>query len=294
MKSVLTNKETQLERKIECFKIIGDYKKILHYDVSYLFNDITEIEVYKCLETGYRFFYPFNISGDTKFYEFLQLYDWYYMPWKWEHEQASRLIEKKMKVLEVGCGQGDFLLRAKKDFGAECVGLEFNEKAINDSKLKGLNILSESIENHSINNMDKYDIVCSFQVLEHISNVKSFIESQILCLKKNGLLIISVPNNDSFLDKSYNILNMPPHHMGLWNRKSLKSLANLFGLEVIKISLEPLQSYHKQYFDDTTIAILRSYLKLPAFLLKKIVPIFRSLYSKNFKAFTIQITYKKL
>ena len=110
MISPITGNRTRLENKIECSKIIEDYKKAYGFDVSYLFNNIKKIEVYECIETGYRFFFPFNISGDSLFYEHLQQNDWYYMPWKWEHEQASKILSKKMKVLEVGCGQGDFLM----------------------------------------------------------------------------------------------------------------------------------------------------------------------------------------
>lgn len=294
MESPLTGNWAQLERKIDSTKIIEAYKNTFGYDVSYLLNEIKQIEVYKCFDTGYRFFYPFNISGDSSFYEYLQQYDWYYMPWKWEHEQASKIISNKMKVLEVGCAKGDFLMKIKERFNAECVGLEFNENAISIARQKGLNVLSESIEQHSLKNKNEYNVVCSFQVLEHISNVKSFIESKILCLKKNGFLIISVPNNDSFLDKSYNILNMPPHHMGLWNKQSLSSIAKIYGLQIIDVFFEPLQEYHRDYFNNTNANILKSNIFFPQRLYKKISPLINFFLTKSYKAFTIQVIYKKL
>lgn len=294
MKSPLTGNLTQFERKISSSKIIEDYKNTFGYDVSYLLNNIKQIEIYKCLDTGYRFFYPYSVSGDSIFYEHLQQFDWYYMPWKWEHEQASKFINNKMKVLEVGCAQGEFIIKIKERFNAECVGLEFNEKAIASAKQKGLNVLSESIEKHSLKNKNEYDVICSFQVLEHISNVKSFIESEILCLKKNGLLIISVPNNDSFLDKSYNILNMPPHHMGLWNKQSLSSIAKIYGLQIIDVFFEPLQEYHSDYFNHTNANILKSNIFFPKRLYKKISPVINVFFTKSYKAFTIQVVFKKV
>lgn len=88
-------------------------------------------------------------------------------------------------------------------------------------------------------------MVCSFQVLEHIADVKSFFYVAINLLKTGGKLILSVPNNDSFLkylDNSFSIF--PPHHMGLWNEKSLSNITKFFPVEFVKIFKEPLQKYH--------------------------------------------------
>jgi hypothetical protein len=58
-----------------------------------------------------------------------------------------------------------------------------------------------------------------------------------------------VPNHDSFvgLDKM-GILDMPPHHMGLWDEKSLRSLCKIFDIQLNKLYFEPLQSYHVDYY----------------------------------------------
>ena len=64
------------------------------------------------------------------------------------------------------------------------------------------------------------------------------------CLRPGGKLIISVPNNDSFIKDNplpSKILNMPPHHMGLWGNESLSKLCNIFPLECIELKIEPLQ-----------------------------------------------------
>lgn len=293
MKSPLTGNQTIFEREIESSKIIGDYKSHFGYDISYLLNDIKQIEIQKCLDTGYRFFYPFNISGDSLFYEHLQSYEWYYMPWKWEHQQALQFIKPNMKVLEVGCGNGLFLKRIKEEKCAICTGLELNKDAVEIGKKSGINILNESIENHSVDHKDEYDIVCIFQVLEHISNVRSFLLSLIRCLKSSGILIISVPNNDSFLNYGENILNMPPHHMGLWNKRSLFSLKEYFPIVPEYFFLEPLQNYHKDYFRQTTLQYINRKFKIPIDLLDALFPFLIKLLSKNYKAFTIQVIFRK-
>ena len=73
-------------------------------------------------------------------------------------------------------------------------------------------------------------------VLEHIYDVKSFLEASLKVLKPEGKIIIGVPNSEPYFlgyDK-YCTLNLPPHHMGLWNKKVFDKLAALFNLKILK------------------------------------------------------------
>ncbi len=258
LKSPLTNKDNVVcERSIKTSDIIELYKKEYNIDLNSTFNGITYISLYKCLDTNYRFYYPFHLQGDDRFYSALSKENWYYRPWKWEHEQCKKFIKDDFKLLEVGAGSGSFINKISQYFkNIECVGLEFNTSAIEIARNSGINLLNESIEIHSNNKQEYYDLVCSFQVLEHISEVYPFIEAQLKCLKKGGKLLISVPNNDSFLKENTlnsKILNMPPHHMGLWNEKSLTSLTSIFNIKLEKILFEPLQVEHYDTYQYTII-----------------------------------------
>ncbi|MNU79751.1 Ubiquinone biosynthesis O-methyltransferase [compost metagenome] len=246
--TLIENGTTHLKGKIPSEFIVNGYKKQFDIDVVSVLEGIKDVEIYECDASGYRFYYPLNLSGDSKFYEKLQEYDWYYLPWKWEHSEFSKLIQENDHILEVGCGQGDFIQNLlKKNATIQCIGLELNESSI--KSLDRFDILNESVEEHSKNNKEKYDLVCSFQVLEHIADVNPFIRSKIECLKKGGTLVISVPNNDSFLKYAdQDILNMPPHHMGLWNSSSLKSIEEYYGVELVEIKYEPLQDYHFDFY----------------------------------------------
>jgi 2-polyprenyl-3-methyl-5-hydroxy-6-metoxy-1,4-benzoquinol methylase len=228
--------------------LVQGYKEQLNINIDSIVSSIDKISVYKCQKSGYQFYYPFEITGDSKFYEELQNIEWYYMPWKWEHKVCDKLIKENSKILEVGCGKGDFLKQVNLQHqDVKCVGLELNKSSVYSADK--LEILNKSIEDFSVSNEGKFDIVCSFQVLEHISFVKSFLQAKIRCLKDNGLLVISVPNNDSFIkyDK-INVLNMPPHHMGLWTDKSLQKIGAYFNLELLEIIYEPLQEYHFEWY----------------------------------------------
>lgn len=292
---ITRSNNTEFESSISCSSIIEQYKAF-KIDVSRYFQGLTEISIYKCLDTGYRFYYPLNIDGDSWFYEQLQKFDWYYMPWKWEHEQAESYLQTGMKILEVGCANGEFLKRVRSKVN-EAVGLELNLQAVAAGQKDGLEILQESVQEHSRKHKGKYDLVCSFQVVEHISDVKSFLEASVELLKKDGTLIVSVPNNDSFLGLSTNCLNMPPHHMGLWNKGSLSSIVDIFRIELLRFHLEPLQPYHRTYFESAmTKHFLEKYRSLRPVLkwfLPKIVRSITPFFSDNLKAYTIQAVYRK-
>lgn len=229
--------------------LIRKYNEDFSIDVSSLFEDNGNITLYRCDDSDYSFFVP-PVMGDSNFYEQLSNFTWYYMEWKWEHEITFKLLKEDMKVLEIGCGNGGFLKKLNATSNISNVGLELNENAVKKLVQDGLDIKMESIENHSINNQNKYDLVCSFQVLEHIENIDSFINSSIKCLKPGGRLVISVPNNDSFIGELDFVLNMPPHHVGRWNEKSLRYLENIHKIKLENFYFEPIQSYHLNSFID--------------------------------------------
>jgi len=247
-KSPITNKENVTKIKtIEVSWIINQWKRQAKYDVSYLFKGIKTIELFRCNDTGYMFFEP-SIEGDSTLYEHLQTSSWYYMPWKWEHEIALMYIKDNINLLEIGCAEGHFLDTIRKDYKINVAGIETNSLAVKRAREKGLIIYEEFIKYHSLHNSLKYDIICSFQVLEHISDVKKFINSSLECLKPNGFLIISVPNNLSFISEFDEILLMPPHHVGFWDEHSLQKIPSFFNMTFESIFKEPLQKYHEGFF----------------------------------------------
>ncbi len=294
---VTLSTNTLLEKKIKVNSIVELYRNQLGIDVANYFKKIREVEVYRCLDTGYRFYYPDCLSGQGEFYEQLQAkFDWYYCPWKWEHEEAAKHINSGMKILEVGCGNGNFLKRLEQIKNINGVGLELNQSAVENGQKNGIDIRNQSLQVHAEGNAEQYDLVCSFQVLEHIASVKSFWEAQLRCLKGGGKLIVSVPNNNSFVKvDEEGILNMPPHHMGLWTESSLTKLADLYNLTVDEVSYEPFRVHTSPYFLGVMTRYLKASYKLPAcftryFLKRSFVNVVLPL---QFRAMTIQVCFKK-
>jgi 2-polyprenyl-3-methyl-5-hydroxy-6-metoxy-1,4-benzoquinol methylase len=221
--------------------IITLYRNQLGIDVSRFFTDTFFADVYECKETGYRFYYPQEIMSDAKFYEELQKKGesdstGYYRTNQFDHTYAASLIISDEKVLDIGSGNGSFL-KSILPVTKNITGIELNEYTANLCRKQGLEIFDELIESHAKKRTGYYDTVCSFQVLEHVFNVKDFIEYALLALKPKGKLIISVPNNEPWFLRfsKYETLNLPPHHMGLWNKNSFRKIELLFPVQLKNI-----------------------------------------------------------
>jgi 2-polyprenyl-3-methyl-5-hydroxy-6-metoxy-1,4-benzoquinol methylase len=229
---------TRLTDEFTCMDIIWLYQTQLQIDVSGCFRGRERFSMYQCNDTGYRFYHPADLDGDGLFYANLQqrLGDGYYHDWKFENQLAYDFMNPGDRVLDIGCGVGKFLDRAKEKAG-EATGLELNEKAVEVCRRKGLTVFNERIEKHREQKKEHYDMVCMFQVLEHICDVQGFLENALAVLKKGGKLVVGVPNNEPYFQgyDKYCTLNLPPHHMGLWNRQVFEKTAPLFGLKIRKV-----------------------------------------------------------
>jgi 2-polyprenyl-3-methyl-5-hydroxy-6-metoxy-1,4-benzoquinol methylase len=247
--------------------IIIQYKEEFDIDVQNYFNQ-NEIHILECEATGYRFYNP-QVQGEETLYQDLQRFDWYYRKWNFENETALKFIKPNMKCLEVGCGNGSFLTKLNL-LGIDNTGLEFNKSAVEFCKKNKLNVFNETLEEH-YNKLIKYDLVISFQVLEHVAEVKKFIEDILSVTNKGGFVIFSVPNcNPYYLKRDkFHTLNLPPHHVGLWNEETFKKLPNFFNFELIEIIHEPLDNI-LQYFAINTEYYLGKFLSK---ILVRITPI---------------------
>lgn len=250
-KSPITNGKVKIVQKIPVSLILGNIKKQYGYDMSESFKGITEISVLECEEIGYRFYYPFPEIDEEQFYNKTGRQEAYYPQSRWEFSIALEFMRPNDNILEIGSGYGGFLdILSNKGFSSY-QGIELNQKAIEVIRNKGYKITDSLIQNFSQYHNEEFDIVCMFQVLEHINDVDSFIRNCLKVLKKNGKLIIAVPNNDAFV-MQYDYLssagNLPPHHIGLWREESLKKIGIYYGLKLISVEKETLPSSLLGYY----------------------------------------------
>ena len=214
---------------------------------------LSNLEFRECADCGLQFFFP-SIAGDRDFYEGLSQSGWWgrdaieYAKPEWE--VALRHIEPGHTVLDVGCGGSRFDLRLPE--GCVYVGLELNEKQASWVREKGVDVRLQSIQEHAEQNQARYDVVCLFQVIEHVDNLVPFLKATISCLKPGGALVVGCPNVDGFLRTEHdNLLNMPPHHVTWWSRRSLEHLSRDIGMPLQDIAESDLERQHYRGFMHT-------------------------------------------
>ena len=214
-----------------------------------------EIQYWSDNRSGFCFYTPASAAGDESLYLQLQKFPWYYMDEKWEFGYALQLLRKYSpnrhpKVLEVGVGRGAFL-RQVQACGNDISGVELNSEGALAARRMGFTIFDQNLESLSSNFAESFDAVCSFQVLEHLPSPKNFLEEALALLKKDGVLILSVPNSEvaKRLDPERNdLLDQPPHHMSHWSSEVFYFLEKTLPIKVLDVAFEPLAAYHFDWF----------------------------------------------
>lgn len=229
---------------IDAVQLIALYRR-KGIDITGALGRVPCIGLYRCSWSGVKFFFPV-IAGDGDFYETLSTKPWYYDVEKYEFLHAARSIAPGDKVLDVGCGSGNF---ASVVGEADYTGLEFSSKALASAISRGLTVFDEPIEAHAHRWPGRYDKVVAFQVLEHVTRPYEFLAGCRDALAPGGTLIVSVPNDDAFEGQCVNdMLNLPPHHLSRWSEAALSGLLEKLGFQDVCIHHEPLQAYHRTWF----------------------------------------------
>ncbi len=256
------NPETEaiILEEIATKEIVNGYQTTYGINVQPYFKNLERIYVCECPLTQLKFYHPFGLDGDAHFYKHFSQYPWYYQAERWEHKEAIQQIPDAAQLLEVGSGSGSFLKLVLKTKAVNYCGLELNPSAIETASQNGIVLTNEPLHTHAKTHANHYDIVCSFQVYEHISAIGELITDSLHVLKKGGLLLIAVPNNDANFIK-YNTsnskyLNTPPHHVNLFNEASLRGLAKFYKLELKQVIKEPLQDLHVDVYLYTLVSKL--------------------------------------
>ncbi len=148
--------------------------------------------------------------------------------------QFSGWEEKKingLKLLEIGCGTGDFLLEAE-SMGFEISGLDVNSYLVEqiNLRLNANRVLVGNIE--EVKFPDGYfDAVVLFDVVEHVRDAKKFLSKIHGLLKQNGKIFIVTPSLDSWSARilGRHWMEYKLEHLTYYGKKSIKVLLNSTG-----------------------------------------------------------------
>ncbi|MGY3569928.1 bifunctional 2-polyprenyl-6-hydroxyphenol methylase/3-demethylubiquinol 3-O-methyltransferase UbiG [Vibrio paucivorans] len=118
-------------------------------------------------------------------------------------EKSGGLFGKK--VLDVGCG-GGILAESMAKTGAEVTGLDMGKEPLEVARLHALETgtaltyIQSTIEDHASDNAQKYDVVTCMEMLEHVPDPLSVIQSCATLVKPGGHVFFSTLNRNM---KSY-------------------------------------------------------------------------------------------
>lgn len=201
----------------------------------------TDYSLWRCVETGLEFCHP-PLPGNAAFYEWVSSFASYYPGFRWEYGEVAQLLQAQnfsssgFKVLDVGCGKGDFLraldyLPAQKKFA-----LDLNEPAIRACREQGFNACCGTVETAITAGFLKpgeFQAVTSFHCLEHVSQPVDFVRELLRATAPGGKLFLSTPYSPmSFEAEWFDVLNHPPHHMARWNLAAYRKLAEICGVKM--------------------------------------------------------------
>ena len=168
--------------------------------------------------------------------------------------KVNLLGKETGQLLELGSGTGE-LLAACQAKGWKCIGVEPEKKARLQANKNHKLELAETSEKIDLaeNSLDR---IMLWHVLEHIPNLQESFRSFKHWLKKEGELLIAVPNHKSW-DAKYYQENWAaydvPRHLYHFNKSSMRRLLEQHGLEIAKI--KPM------WFDAFYVAILSEKIK---------------------------------
>lgn len=149
------------------------------------------------------------------------------------------------RLLDIGCGTGDFLKVAKDNYW-KVTGVEPNSDA---------RLIANQKTDNSVYNIEQllkfekhsFDVITLWHVLEHLPNLEDHIEIFESLLNPNGRLIIAVPNYKSFdaqYYKNYWAAFDVPRHLWHFSQNAISKLVHQKGMKVVRKDPMPFDAYY--------------------------------------------------
>ncbi|MDO8470499.1 MAG: class I SAM-dependent methyltransferase [bacterium] len=156
------------------------------------------------------------------------------------HKQILSLSDTDLqgkKVLDVGCGTGEFLaaLQAR---GCKVWGVDFDHIAIgvakNQFRLECVFALTlgDFFKNVSL---PQFDIITCFEVIEHVDNPLRLLAYIRKTLQPHGRVFLSTPSRVRIAARS-NVWDYPPNHLTRWSEEAFSNVAQKAGFQVHNVN----------------------------------------------------------
>ena len=190
-------------------------------------------------------------------------------------KMISSISTKTGDLLDFGCGLGGFL-SATHAKGWSSYGIEPHQKAkIKAKKISGREVYSTIGEAQKTNK--KYDVITMWHSLEHVVDLGKTIRFLYNSTKKEGKVVVAVPNHQSFDAKHYKnfwAAYDTPRHIWHFDQKSITNVFKKQGFFLerkrlmmwdafyISILSEKYKKSRAIYFKAAAIGLLSNFLSL--------------------------------
>jgi SAM-dependent methyltransferase len=205
--------------------------------------------IYRCRACGYAFVHPLPVQEQLD-----GIYaDRAYFDARVSSEETRRVNRGQLeradsrldwlrryftggKILDMGCGNGEFMLRAR-ERGLDIYGLEVSAAAAAAAgKLTGAIIYTDDPQ-HLAGSGLRFDLVTLWDVIEHVPDPGRFVRLCVPLLNERGLIAVSTPNQRNYHGvvhgdrwKGY---RDGPEHLYFFNKNTLDMLMQHNGLTAI-------------------------------------------------------------
>ncbi len=200
--------------------------------------------VYRCNNCDHRFMDTTSLSSEA----LSEQYDDSYVgfrPDPYFQDAIRREIIKNLiprvappaKVLDVGCGNGDFL-EAATEAGYSALGIDISAAAVAHCQQRGLHAEVMALTN--LQTRDCFDLITMWDVVEHLPQPSAFIHQAFQLLRPGGYLLIKTPKVSQFTFKVVKAfprlagaLLYTPDHIQFFSHSTFATLLQNTGFEQI-------------------------------------------------------------
>jgi 2-polyprenyl-3-methyl-5-hydroxy-6-metoxy-1,4-benzoquinol methylase len=137
------------------------------------------------------------------------------------------------RLCDVGCGDGQFLEMAAAR-GWKVYGIELNPPAAAAARARGMDVATGVLEQLDDLPWGQFDLVTSWDVLEHTPDPRPFSSRLIRLLAPSGRLVVTTLNYDSLVRRCFGLgwSMVGDDHFTYWNARSLRRLFESGGLRL--------------------------------------------------------------